>query len=254
MKGNKQSLKRFLALLLSVAMIITYMPSGFITYAEPEADQPAVTEEVVKDEPAKEETPAKVETPAEETQPEVVEETPAEESSAEVEETQETPAPETPAEDEASESTAPSEDPAVTDEQVTEDEEEPEKEVEYPAQDFQESTSDTLVTVHAPKGELPEGTTMHVKNVAIRTVQNTVQGEMGEDVKVIKAIDITFKDADGKEIEPKGNKALQVSFSSAKFADKDNLSVVHIDKDENAEKVSDNVVQNNGEEVAFKIY
>ena len=121
MKGNKQSLKRFLALLLSVAMIITYMPSGFITYAEPEADQPAATEEVVKDEPAKEETPAKAETPAEETQPEVVEETPAEESSAEVEETQETPAPETPAVDEASESTAPSENaetPAPEDEET----------------------------------------------------------------------------------------------------------------------------------------
>ena len=163
-------------------MIITYMPSGFITYAEPEADQPAATEEVVKDEPVKEETPAKVETPAEETQPEVVEETPAEESSAEVEETQETPAPETPAVDEASESTAPSENaetPAPEDEEPV-----------YTDRDFDPVTVEN-VTVTA-RGSFPAGAEMKVISTSADGYADAIAAAVDGDVQDTTAVEVAF--------------------------------------------------------------
>ena len=262
MKGKKQSLKRFLALLLSAAMIITYMPSGFITYAEDVDSSVVAEEQAEKAEAPKEEAP-KVETQEEtKSEPEVKEE-PAEDvkedtQTPDAEETIDSQTPEQ-TDDSAEagdsgdtgETVQPEEGQTVTPDQDDGEPKEDEEEVKYPAQDFEESTSDTLVTVHAPEGELPEGTKMHVKNVSINSVTGAVQDKLGEDVKVIKAIDITFT-YEGKEIEPKGVKPLSVSFNSAKFAKNDDLSVVHIDDDKNVEKVSDKVVENNGSEVAFQ--
>ena len=48
MKGNRQSLKRFLAILLSTAMIVSYMPTSFFAYAR--TDEPVV--ETTADDPA----------------------------------------------------------------------------------------------------------------------------------------------------------------------------------------------------------
>ncbi len=251
MKKNN-TLKRFLAFLLCAAMIITYMPSSVYTLADDGSDEVA-TEKVV-------EKPAQVEK-VEEPAPEVAPEPEKAEESASAPAEEATPAEKT--EPEAkSESAEPAEaDPGTVEEEASPEdaaekepvEEEPEEdEVKYPAQNFNGSTSDVDVTVRAPKGAFPEGTTMKVKNVANWRVNGAVQDELGNNAKVVKAVDITFYDADGKEIEPKDGKVLSVSFNSAKFATKDDYSVVHIDDNNNVDKVSDKVVDNNGKEVAFK--
>ena len=79
MKRNKNSIKRFLALLLSAAMIITYMPSGFLTYAEETA--PVTAEETVKDAPEAE-APAAAETPQADEQDDVKDEPKADETNS----------------------------------------------------------------------------------------------------------------------------------------------------------------------------
>ena len=265
MKKNS-TFKRFLAFLLCAAMMITYMPSSVYTLADANVDgQQAISQEAPKTEesaPAEEvqktEEPSKdAETPKEETKEET---TPEKEEPVQTEPAKDPSAEEPAKADEPSEEAGPAEEQAAepeqgADEEMTEPEqakEEPEEEVGYPAQEFEGSTSDVDVYVKAPKGELPEGTTMKVKNIANWRVNGVVKDEMGKDTKVVKAVDITFYDAEGNEIQPKGENALSVSFNSAKFADKDDLSVVHIDDNKNVDKVSDKVVENNGEEVVFK--
>ena len=44
MNGKNKYLKRFLALVLSVAMVVTYMPASLIAYAAEGDEQPAATE------------------------------------------------------------------------------------------------------------------------------------------------------------------------------------------------------------------
>ena len=248
MKKNS-TFKRFLAFLLCAAMMITYMPTSVYTLADEASDDAAVVEQQAETKAAADEAKA------EEAQAETA---PAEESSEETAQKQAKDASEASSKSEANETADPAEpadteEPAVTEEETTQEEPVEEEEVKYPAQDFEGSASGVDVTVHAPEGALPEGATMKVSSVGIiqmAQVKSAVKDEMGNNAKVVKAVDITFYDADGNEIEPE--EALSVSFNSAKFADKDDLSVVHIDDNKNAEKVSDKVVENNGEEVAFK--
>ena len=266
MKKNS-TFKRFLAFLLCAAMMVTYMPSSVYTLADEATDDTAVVEQEQTAEPeaaaetnveepsddaeaAKEESPAAettaveepsndaetaVEESASETEEPQAESAPAEESSEKADQEQDNDASEAPSVDESDETVDPAEpadteEPAVTEEETQEEEPVEEEEVKYPAQDFEGSASGVDVTVHAPKGALPEGTTMKVSSVGIfqmAQVKSAVKDEMGNNAKVVKAVDITFYDADGNEIEPE--EALSVSFNSAKFADKDDLSVVHID-------------------------
>lgn len=85
------------------------------------------------------------------------------------------------------------------------DEAEDEAGPEYPAQDFEGHTRYVTVTVSAPEGAFPEGTTMAVADVedekTLTDIEDTVSEEFVE-VKRVHAVDITFTDAEGNEIEP----------------------------------------------------
>ena len=72
---------------------------------------------------------------------------------------------------------------------------------------FEAKTDDVTVTVYAPAGTFPEGTTMEVKPVEAEEYAEAVEAAVVEaaeedDVEVSRmlAVDITFKDADGNEI------------------------------------------------------
>ena len=75
----------------------------------------------------------------------------------------------------------------------------------YPAQDFEGRTEYVAVAVSAPEGAFPEGTTMAVADVedekTLTDIEDTVSEEFVE-VKRVHAVDITFTDAEGNEIEP----------------------------------------------------
>ena len=258
MKSNK-SIKRFLAFLLCAAMIITYMPSPRMAFADEGGDDVAVEKEESAPAPKKAETPApkKAEEPApkkaEEPAPEKAEEpAPAPDPEPAAEPADKAPAaeaepaaePEAPEAVEASSDGEPEEAAveesaeAVEPEEILEEETEEEEETEYPAQSFSGSAGDVSVSVNAPEGALPEGTKMSVTYVSADEVMGAVESAVDGEVKTVKAVDITFR-KDGKEIEPK--KAVSVHMNASGMDNEANQSIVHIADSGAASVVTQNV-------------
>ena len=134
--------------------------------------------------------------------------------------------------EETTEVTAPEE---ITSEEST-------QEVTYPAVDFDETVSDVHVTVQADEGTFPEGTEMSVEKVAAADVEDVVNDAVGASVQDILAVDISFNDADGKEIQPE--KEIKVSITPESAMDKDaDYSVVNIKKDEETDELTGTVLK-----------
>ena len=74
--------------------------------------------------------------------------------------------------------------------------------VRMPAQNFEESTDTVTVRVAAPDGAFPPETTMRVTQIEIESVMGVVQESVGGEITRVQAVDISFFDADGNEIEP----------------------------------------------------
>ncbi len=235
---NSKFLKRFLAFVLSAAMVLTYMPTSMIAFAEDEAAEAASSEpkaavaEEVKSEPA----PApKVEEPAPAPAAEEPAAAPAAEESTPAASEEATASEET---SDAAEETAPAETAeAVTEEQAV-DPEEKEEEPEYPADTFKGSAGGVSVVIDAPEGALPKGTKLDVTAVAASDVQAAVEGAIGGEAGTIKAVDITFV-YEGKKIEPK--KSVTVHLNASGIDSKADKKVVHIADSGAAEVVTDNV-------------
>lgn len=79
----------------------------------------------------------------------------------------------------------------------------------------QESASGIKVTAKAEKGAFPEKTTMTVTDIDKAEAEKTARQAIGANEKVLDAVavDITFKDKDGRETEPAGNKTVQVQIT-----------------------------------------
>ena len=109
-----------------------------------------------------------------------------------------------------------------------------------PAQDFEGSVSGVSVRVHADEGRFPEGTTMHLAPVSRSSIlsNDSVQDAVGEDREVVDAIavDITFRNKNGDEIEPDG--AISVSMSTSRSVNGESHQVLHIDDSGNASQVA----------------
>ena len=87
------------------------------------------------------------------------------------------------------------------------------------------------VEVESPEGALPAGTTMELEAVKAKDVKDAVGDAVAEktDAKVdsLQAVDITFKDADGNEVEPAADVA--VKMASPQITDETNPYVVNVD-------------------------
>ncbi|MCI6755815.1 MAG: InlB B-repeat-containing protein [Lachnospiraceae bacterium] len=109
-----------------------------------------------------------------------------------------------------------------------------------PAQDFEGSVPGVTVHVHADEGRFPEGTTMHLASVSKTSIlsNDSVQDAVGKDKEVVDAIavDITFQNKDGKEIEPAGN--ISVSMFTSRAVSGESHQVLHIDDNGNASQVT----------------
>ena len=94
-------------------------------------------------------------------------------------------------------------------------------------------------SIDAEEGTFPEGTTVSVRSIsredAISAAQNVVSG----DVVDAAAVDITFLDASGNEIEPMDQKKVHVTLATSTEVRGDTHEVVHIGDDGSASKVSD---------------
>ncbi len=213
-KKTRDAARRFAALTLAFLMVFQYTVSGLNVWAWAEDGSEKETSEVTQ----------------------------VEEQKEEVKEDQDKPAPEEPAKESEEPEKKEEEKPQAKDEgKADEKTEEPEKkDTEYPAQSFEEKASGVTVRISAPEGALPEGTTVTVEPVKLSSIIDAIEEAAGEDAKVVKAVDITFRDKDGKEIEPE--KQVSVNMTNSEFGKLNEPKVFHIDDDGVAEQVDDKKV------------
>ena len=114
------------------------------------------------------------------------------------------------------------------------------KKASMPAQDFEGTAGSVHVTVHADEGNFPEGTTMSLKTVSTSSILNndSVQDAVGKDREVVDAVavDITFRDKDGNEIEPVGT--ISVNMRASSSVEGESHEILHIDDNGNASAVT----------------
>ncbi|HBI63973.1 MAG TPA: hypothetical protein DDX51_02485, partial [Clostridiales bacterium] len=121
--------------------------------------------------------------------------------------------------------------------------------VAMPAQQFDGSTDAVTVHAEAPEGALPEGTTMTVTKVTEKNVIDSVTDAVNGKVKAVEAVDITFRNASGQEIEPA--KEIRVTMTSKQIAKAEESVVVHVDDEGKAEVVEQEEKQPAKNAVAF---
>ena len=235
MKKKSQTFRKFLALVLSVAMIITYMPTSVIALAYVD-NVPKVTQEETSQESNQttearttEEPAQEVEKPKEE--PASDAETPAETGVTEPEEGQTGDQPagveggnETG--DQAEQGTPADDTGKLTDD--TGEAEKTEADKALPDWDFRGQAGDLSVEAKAEGDAFPEGTDMRVTEASDETVQAIRDSTGAEDVK---AVDIAFFKDDSK-VDPE--KDVFVSMSASGLQDSLKYKIVRYDGGINA--------------------
>ena len=124
-------------------------------------------------------------------------------------------------------------------EETTEETAEETVSVSMPAQSFTGETDGVIVSVEAPEGAFPEGTTMVVSPVdmdddTLSNVTDAVESSGGKKVVTAQAVDISFFDAEQNLIEPK--LPIKVSMKSALVSESENVALVHLSETATAEK------------------
>ena len=98
--------------------------------------------------------------------------------------------------------------------------------VNMPAQSFEKTCGDVTVSVSAPEGALPAASKMEVTEAASEDVLAKLPAELRDSITSIVAVDVSFHDASGDEIEPET--ALHVSFRSDAIAEIEEPSLIHV--------------------------
>ncbi len=75
----------------------------------------------------------------------------------------------------------------------------------------------------------PEGTTMSVRELSKEEAE-AIAKEAGVELTEVAAVDITFKDADGNEVQPYENGKVNISFAKAEPFFGDDQKVLHVDE------------------------
>ena len=220
----KKNIKRYLAFILAFALMATYSfgPQNINVFAEGN-DEPSAAAEQQADSPQKKAPdPKPVEKPV---TPEV------EQSAPSTDDSEQASSSDNSSSDAEEPTEAVTEEPAADAEEATE--ETTEEEDSYPAQSFSRTVNGMTVKISAPEGALPEDSSVKVKAVSASKIESAVENLI-EDAQVVKAVDITFYNNEGKEIEPKKN--VSVTFASGAFKGLEDAQVVHIKDNGAAEK------------------
>ena len=125
-----------------------------------------------------------------------------------------------------------------------------------PAQEFVGETGNVTVSVRAPRGAFPEETTMTVTSVAQEGVMDALnEAARGAMVRNVQALDISFRDRDGNEIEPSLPISVKISRNGAAAAREQTTAaipgenpesvILHMDIDGAARIVENASVANN---------
>ena len=125
-------------------------------------------------------------------------------------------------------------------------EQDAEDRIDMPAVSFEGAIGDLIVRAEAPEGAFPAGTSMKLSPVEDEGVLDSIRGAVAEQVLQVCAVDISFYDADGNEIEPLLPIHVEI-FSAAEARDSDR-TVVHLDNEGEASVVEQdgNNVRENG--------
>ena len=271
-KTTKKNLMRTLALLMAVIMVATsgaFSSSGWLKATDAEVSSEVDVEEVAEvsedaEEP-EEEQPEDVQGGTEEVEIEIpaeppVEEPPVEEVVPAVEEAAPLAEEAAPVVEEAAplaEEAAPvveeetpvveEETPVVEEETPVVEEETPVVEEETPvvakpAAEFSASAGGVKVSVKAPEGAFPEGTTMKVTALSSSEAMALANEASDEDTKVCdaKALDITFYDKDGKEVQPEVEISVKFSNVGLEGSKIEEVNVYHVEDNGNTELVTGN--------------
>ena len=123
-----------------------------------------------------------------------------------------------------------------------------------PAQSFNGSASNGVsVTAAADEGAFPEGTTMSVATVNSETAIDKAQAVVEGNVVDALAVDITFQDADGNEIQPTDPALVHVQLNTSEAVEGDSFQVVHVEDNGSASVVSDDKVESvSNDEASFE--
>ena len=123
--------------------------------------------------------------------------------------------------------------------------------VSMPAQTFEADAAGVVVTVDAPEGAFPAGTTMVVSPVemdddTLSNVTGAVESSGEKKVVTAQAVDISFFDAEQNLIEPK--LPIKVSMKSAIVSERENVALVHLTETDTAKTVENETPENEASE------
>ena len=132
--------------------------------------------------------------------------------------------------------------------------------VPMPAQSWERTAGGMKVTVEAPEGAFPENTKIAVTPVNGSSLKDAVSDAVNGEVLEVQAVDITFFNAEGREIEPAV--AIRVTMIPAETQNaEEKANVVHIDLEQQTAEViaqAEGTESDNSEVVfdaeAFTIY
>ena len=108
--------------------------------------------------------------------------------------------------------------------------------VPMPAQSWERTAGGIKVSVEAPEGAFPENTKIAVTPVNGNSLKDTVSDAVSGEVLEVQAVDITFFDADGNEIEPALPIRVVMTPAETENAE-EKANVVHIDLDQQTAEV-----------------
>jgi len=100
--------------------------------------------------------------------------------------------------------------------------------VPMPAQSWERTAGGIKVSVEAPEGAFPENTKIAVTPVNGSSLKDTVSDAVDGEVLEVQAVDITFFDAEGREIEPAVPIRVVMTPAATQHAE-EKTSVVHVD-------------------------
>lgn len=121
--------------------------------------------------------------------------------------------------------------------------------VTYPEQSFEATAGNVRVTVKAPQGAFPAGTTMKATPVDTKEAAEAVSSTMPGIFDDVAAVDIVFFDADGTEVQPLV--PINVTMTNTKATAQGQPVVVHVDNEGETSVVTQSNITTSNDEVVF---
>lgn len=121
--------------------------------------------------------------------------------------------------------------------------------VTYPEQSFEATAGNVHVTVKAPQGAFPAGTTMKATPVDTKEAAEAVSSTMPGIFDDVAAVDIVFFDADGTEVQPLV--PINVTMTNTKATAQGQPVVVHVDNEGETSVVTQSNITTSNDEVVF---